>query len=83
MMTPTSVKVRKIGGGFIFSAILIMLIMGIYSLFNDSAILMWNKTREEILRFHLTCSIAIILGVIGYCFLGLADQIDKESTKIE
>lgn len=81
MMTQASVKVRKIGGGFILSAILVMLIMAIYTLFNDSAFFMWNKTREEILRCHFTFFTVAILALIGYYFLNLADQIDTESTK--
>jgi hypothetical protein len=80
-MNSASARIRKIGAYFLTSAILIMLVMAFYSLFNDSAFFIWNKTRNEILRVYYTFGTVLILGAIGYYFLDIADQIEKESAK--
>ena len=81
MTASSSDRIRKLGAGFLTSAILIMLFMAFYSLINDSAFFIWNKTREEILRAYYTFGSVLILGSIGYYFLDIADQIDKETVK--
>jgi len=74
---PEYVKIRIKGLKWIGTAWLFMFVSGIYGLFNDSAFLMWNKTRDELIRNNFIFAIVIILFVIGLYYINKAEQLEK------
>jgi hypothetical protein len=75
---PKSHKLRMRGMKIIGCVWLLALVVGIYSLFNDSAFFIWNKTREEILFNFYWMGFSFLGCIWGLYYIAQADELVKQ-----